>query len=440
LFIGIPGSGTSTALATVALTMAAAWSPDQFDLLVLDLGAGDLAPLARLPHCLGYAAPGAAAREQQIRLLKYLHAELDRRKARPAGQRRLVVLIDGLATLKDEYQDSGDQSLLDGLYRAWSDGPDVGLWCAAATARSRAIPSAIDDVTTQKWLFRLADPYDYSTLGVKPAQIPPAVPGRCVLAQTKLQTHVATPDQPLAEAVATARARWAEADHKTSVTRPLPEQVAAAELPPADLAGEPWRVPVGLRESDLEPAWLELYDNEHVLIAGPARSGKSTVLLALADNLRRSDATVWGLCQRRSPLAVSPLLDRVAITTEDINALLTDVPYQKGNLVLLIDDAEQFEDGDHVITNLITADRPNLHLIAAGRSDDLRGSSLYNHWTKHIRKARCGLLLQPEPDYDGALLGVTITRKLPAALTVGRGYACQNGVAVFVQTASADAG
>ena len=170
LLMGIPGSGTSTTLASLALTLASDWRPEDLDLLVLDLGSRDLAPLANLPHTAAYVGSGAASREQQVRLLKFVRAELDRRRATPGPHRRTVVLIDGLAALKDEYDDFEGIKLLEGLYRAYSDGPEVGLWCAATTTRAKAVPSAMDEVTTQKWLFRLADQYDYAAAGV-PAEV-----------------------------------------------------------------------------------------------------------------------------------------------------------------------------------------------------------------------------------------------------------------------------
>ena len=92
LLMGIPGSGTSTTLASLALTLAADAGPSDLDLLVLDLGSRDLAPLASLPHTAAYVGSGAASREQQVRLLKYLRAELDRRRAAAGPHRRTVVL------------------------------------------------------------------------------------------------------------------------------------------------------------------------------------------------------------------------------------------------------------------------------------------------------------------------------------------------------------
>ncbi|WP_187977395.1 FtsK/SpoIIIE domain-containing protein [Mycetocola sp. JXN-3] len=438
MLLGIAGSGTSTTLSSIALTLAAAYGPDELDLLVLDVGSRSLAPLADLPHTAAYVGTGAGASEQQARFLRFLRTELDRRRADPGHRRPMIVLIDGLATLRDEFQDYDGLALMDALYRAYADGPALGLWFAISTTRAKAIPSAMDEVTTQKWLFRLADPYDYSSLGVRGQDMPAAIAGRCVTTVGLRQMHVATPDGDLIQAVASVSARWPEAAAKTPVIGSLPADITVAEVPAAaNLSADPWMIPVGLRESDLAPATLEIYDGEHVLIAGPARSGKSTLLRAIADSLRSQAQTtpvaVWGIADRRSPL-VDANLDRIAVGSEEVAALIASLRLERGPVVLLIDDAERFEDTDQSITNLLGSGRSQLCVIASGRSADLR--SLYGHWTKVLRKSRCGVLLQPDVDYDGELLGVTLPRRSPVAATVGRGYVCVGGTAAFAQTMS----
>ncbi|MGL3807880.1 FtsK/SpoIIIE domain-containing protein [Paeniglutamicibacter sp. R2-26] len=439
MLLGIPGSGTSTTLASLALAATAETDPGELDLLVLDAGSRALAPLADLPHTLAYVGSDPGAAEQQARFLRHLRTELDKRRADPAHRRPTLVLIDGLATLRDEFQDYDGLALLDALHRAYADGPALNLWFAVSTTRAKAVPSAMDEVTTQKWLYRLADPYDYSALGVRGQNIPAPVPGRCVDAGTLRQMHIASPATDLPTAVARVAARWPLEAPKAAAIGRLPQDLSVAEVgAAAELGAEPWRIPVGLREEDLAPALLELYDGEHVLIAGPARSGKSTLLLALAQSLRAAgDAgnpvAVWGACDRRSPLAGADL-DRVAVGPEDLPALLAGLRLERGPVVLLIDDAERFEDTDQSLAGLLAASHGQLRVIAAGRSADLRG--LYAHWTKTVRKSRCGVLLQPDVDYDGELLGTTLPRRAPVALTPGRGYLCVGGTSSFVQTMS----
>ena len=434
MLLGIPGSGTSTTLASVALTLAAAYPPDELDLLVLDLGTRDLAPLADLPHTAAYVGSGAGTREQQVRFLKHVRRELERRRSTPGPHRRTVIVVDGLGALKEEYDDFDGMKLLEGLYRVYADGPEASMWMAVSTARSKAVPSAMEEVTTQRWLFRLADAYDYSAVGVPTKLAPPPVPGRCVLAESLLHAHVATPAGSLAEAVSQAAGRWGEVTPKPSVVGQLPTSVTVAELGvAAHVDSEPWRLPVGVCESDLEPGLLEVFEGEHVLIAGPARSGKSTLLLALAESLRAAGITAWGMGGRRSPLPQAGL-ERCAVGEEEVSTLLASARVHQGPLLLLIDDAEQFEDSDQAIAGLLSGRTSDLLVVAAGRSDDLR--SLYSHWTKTVRKARCGVLLQPNVDFDGDLLGVTLPRRAPVALTPGRGYLAAGGSVDFVQVMS----
>lgn len=439
MLVGIPGSGTSTTLTTIALTLGASYSPHDLDLLVLDLGSRDLAPLEQLPHTAAYVGSGPSAREQQIRFMKHLRAELERRRSTPGPHRSTVVLIDGFAALREEYDDMDGLKLLEGLYRVYADGPELGIWTVIATSRAKAVPSAVDEVTTQKWLFRLADRYDYTSAGLSPKEIPPPVPGRCVVAELKLQAHVATPSVPREQAVAAVAARWPGAGRKAPVVGSLPTSVTAATLGASpSLGGEPWRIPIGIGEAELGPAYLETYQGEHILVAGTARSGKSSLLVGLAELLKAGPdpVQVWGLCGRRSPLATCSSLDRVGVGEDQAAAIVAAARVATGRVVLLVDDALDFADDSEAISGLIDGRTQDLLIVAAGRSDDLR--SAYSHWTKKIRKSRCGVLLVPDVDYDGDLLGTMIPRKAPVAMSVGRGYAVCGGEVGFVQALKAD--
>ena len=70
-------------------------------------------------------------------------------------------------------------------------------------------------------------------------------------------------------------------------------------------------------------------------------------------------------------------------------------------------------------------------LIVAGRNNDLR--TLYSHWTGQIRKSRLGVLLVPDADYDGDLLGVRLPRHPAVTMSEARGYGCQNGAITLIQ-------
>lgn len=438
LLAGIPGSGTTTTLASLALTAARQISPAELDLLILDLGKGELADLAALPHTLAYVGQGQGSKEKRVRFIRFLQEETEKRRADASGKKPMLILIDGLASLREEYDDYDGQALLNTLYRAYAEGPALGLHFAVATRSSSRIPLPMDEVTTQKWLFRLSDIHDYSTQGVRGKDIPAPLPGRCVNSETLLQMHIATPDISLAEAAAKIQGLWPATQPKTEVIGQLPAAISVQELgAKADLTQEPWRIPVGLGEQNLSPVFLEVYEGEHILVAGSIRSGKSTMLLAFKELLEEAQVVagqeapeIWAICSRRSPLA-SAGINHLAVGETEIPALLAQLRLITKPTILLIDDAETFADSDRSIGNLVDNPPAGLCIIAAGRAEELR--SLYNHWTKNLRKAKCGILLQPNVDMDGDLLGAKIPRKAPVELTQGRGYAVSNGLAQLVQ-------
>ena len=273
---------------------------------------------------------------------------------------------------------------------------------------------------------------------------PARLPGRCVLAETRLQAHVATPSASLPEAASRLGERWGQGAPKPTVVGQLPESIAVADLGVvAHVSEDP------SRESDRDAGVGPhrrgaggIRRVERILIAGPARSGKSTVLLTLAETLRAGahaeggNLAIWGVCGRRSPLADAHL-ERTAVGDQGLAALLASARLHAGPLVLLVDDAEAFDDADDAFASLLSGRQADLHVVAAGRSDELRG--LYSHWTRTVRKSRCGVLLQPNVDLDGELLGVTLPRRAPVALTPGRGYLASGGTVELVQCAAPSA-
>ncbi|WP_028062828.1 FtsK/SpoIIIE domain-containing protein [Solirubrobacter soli] len=430
LLFGIPGSGTTTALASLVLSLSTANPPDRLEVYAFDNGAGELRALETLPHTGSVILAGD--RERQMRLIRRLRRELDERRTLGRSGARTIVLIDNLAALRSEFDDVAGLELMDELARVYADGPQSGIHMAVTADRPNTVPTGWMAVTTQKWLFRLADPYDYVSLGLTVKDIPYATPGRAVMAESKLQIQLGRPLPSLAEAAAVVAGRHPGVAPVAAPVGVLPTEVTLS--PAADLHQEPWRIGFGIREADLDVAELVLYEGEHAIVAGPARSGKSLTLWTLAETLRASGAPlhIAATGGRRSPLPDCPALDRYAPAAE-AGAMLAQLRVQQGPIVLLIDDAEGFDDVDGAIAGLLGAGRHDLHVIAAARADSLR--SLYGHWTQEVRKSKVGVLLRPNIDYDGDLTGATLPRRAPVAMTVGRGYLCHNGEAEIVQVA-----
>jgi S-DNA-T family DNA segregation ATPase FtsK/SpoIIIE len=97
---------------------------------------------------------------------------------------------------------------------------------------------------------------------------------------------------------------------------------------------------------------------------------------------------------------------------------------------VLVDDADRFDDRDGRLAALLEA---GARVAAAGRADGLRGQ--FGHWTRAVRASRVGLLLHPDTDLDGELLGVRLPRRADVPLRPGRGYLVEAGRPALVQVA-----
>ena len=172
MLLGVAGSGTSTTLASIALTLAKDADPAELDLMVLDMGSRELEALERLPHTVAYVGTGAGAKEQQARFLRHLHTELESRRAEPAGTAAPWCCWTAWPRCGTSSRISKGSSCWRCCIGRTRTARRWDCPFAVSTTRAKAVPSAMNEVTLQKWLFRLADDYDYSSLGVRGKEIP----------------------------------------------------------------------------------------------------------------------------------------------------------------------------------------------------------------------------------------------------------------------------
>jgi S-DNA-T family DNA segregation ATPase FtsK/SpoIIIE len=202
---------------------------------------------------------------------------------------------------------------------------------------------------------------------------------------------------------------------------------------------EPWFVPVGIGDERLEPVGFELYEGDHALVAGSPRSGKTAVLLLFAALVARAhpEYTVIGVAVRPSKLRECASLARIVTAAGELPGLVEELKEGGGPRLLLIDDAEMVPDEARALSSLF-ADAPSgLHAVVAGRPDGLRS---LGHWSAGVRRSRAGLLLQPDVQADGALLGVTLPRRPAPPARPGCGYLVQAGGFELVQVARPEPG
>ncbi|MGH9244762.1 MAG: FtsK/SpoIIIE domain-containing protein [Acidimicrobiales bacterium] len=437
LVYGVGGSGTTTTLGTIALSLARLYPADNLHLYALDFGAGELDALLHLPHT--GAVIGAGERERQMRLIRLLRGELDRRRDLEPDVRRaqptIVVFVDNYPAFNAEYRDIAGMNLMDEFQRVFADGPEVSIYTVLTAERAGGIASSVASVVRQKIVMRLADQYDYGQFGVRSNTVPKFTPGGAIVAESKQVIQVAAPVDGLVWAGQRYGQIYPAPSRPPAPVGQLPTDIAIGQVTAsAELDGRPWRIPLGIVEGSLGAGSLVVYEGEHALVAGPARSGKTSGLAAIVAISRqaRPDLVVITLCPQRSPLPTMIAPDHEVSPDGLATELLPLLTLERPTLVL-VDDAEAVDDANNVLAGLLGSHKPNLLVVAAGRSESLRG--MFSHWSRTLRRSKLGVLLRPNTDLDGELLGVTLPRRVPVAMTVGRGFLVNSGEMEIIQLA-----
>jgi S-DNA-T family DNA segregation ATPase FtsK/SpoIIIE len=217
--------------------------------------------------------------------------------------------------------------------------------------------------------------------------------------------------------------KWGEGSAPRIGTLP-----ADVELEPLLALAAPLRPIIGIGERELAPVSIDLSEG-HFLITGPNRSGKSSALAALAQGLRAADGDLelHLLAPRRTPLTSLDVWTSVATGGDAIEELTSELKEKLDEresgeppIVLVLDDGQELADSmaDSYIEAIVRRGR-DVDVWVIGASEIAAAHRSYGGWLPELRKERQGLLLQPDPDIDGDLLGV----RLPKARTAlpGRG-------------------
>ena len=214
----------------------------------------------------------------------------------------------------------------------------------------------------------------------------------------------------------------------------LPSLVAATSLDKV-----PHRVTIGLSDEDLAPTLLDptvgLFS-----VFGPSGSGKTTALIRVgtgAAHLAEFGSSFFASARRIESIA-GPW-DHFASGPDVVATMLTKALEElvsDRRPIIIIDDVTDILEGDAglVLNDVVRAARehPGLVVVAGDAGQARRG---YSDGLTEIRSRKTGLLLQPDFDYDGDLLGTTLLRPGGRTFPPGRGYLVLRGTSSLIQTA-----
>jgi DNA segregation ATPase FtsK/SpoIIIE, S-DNA-T family len=448
LVAGAPRTGRSQLLRTIAGSIAGRVSAADVHIYGIDCGNGALLALTRLPHT--GAVVSRTETERATRLLGRLAQEVARRQellavggfadcteqraASEPEQRlpHLVVLLDRWEGFLTSLGEIGSGDLTDLVYKLISEGASAGVHLVI-TGDQKVVGGRIGSMTENKIAFRLADRTDFTMIGVNARKVPEDLPpGRALRNETAVETQVAllSPDasgQGQAAALAAIGRESTERDAGVPrALRPFRVDVLPARITfdqawalrdPA-LADAPLFGLVGVGGDELTALGPDLSQGlAAFVIAGPMRSGRSTVLVSMARSFLAGGAQLVLVAPRPSPLrglaaepGVVAAFETTELSSEDFTAA---VDRFTGPGVVLMDDAEMLKDCEcgEELAELMTfgADRQRA-LVLAGNSSDI--CSGFGTWQTDAKKARRGCLLAPQDYSDGDLIGTRIPRDL----------------------------
>jgi S-DNA-T family DNA segregation ATPase FtsK/SpoIIIE len=424
LLAGSPGAGVTTALVSIGAQLLSDTTSGAHVYVVDANGDEQLRRLDRSPRCAGVVR--VHERERMMRVLFRLRDEVQRRMAhgRAEGEQPIVVLVDGFDVLRRALDDFDTQAEYDALTDVIQSGAAVGVAVVLSTAQPSALPLAITAACAERWVFHLTDRVEATSLGVPAALVPAAgQPGRMVIASTGLEAQlgcvalhpVPCPSESLPEPVTC-----------------IPAVVPAGDLEgagPETATGDDATLLVGVSFASGRPWAVQVPDGDHLLVLGPARSGRSTALQQLACSWAGHHPGGWAasVTPRRSALTA-------VVRCDDLAEVLHRLP-RRGPALVVVDDCELVDDPNGAFAALLASRRAGLMVLAAGRPDALRQS--YGHWSMVLRRSRLGLVAATASDVDGDLVGVVLPRRLPVAARPGLMWAVDNGSLTLVQVAVA---
>ena len=454
---GTGGSGKSTLLRTLAIAAGITPRSGPCHVYGLDFGAAGLRMLEPLPH-VGSIISGDDS-ERVVRLIKYLRELVEERAVRYAAARagsiteyrrlsgrvdepRVLVLLDGLAAFRAEYEFAGRQTHFTSFTQIAADGRPVGVHLVVSADRAATVPSALGSTIPRRVVLRLADESDYVMLDTGTDVLGmSSPPGRGVVDGKDLQVavfggapNVAQQAKAVERFAVTMRGRGVAGAPEI---RRLPELVRVGELAQAG----PDRLVIGMADDTLGPVSIEA--GGVFLIAGPPGSGRTTTLDALCAAMARlrPHGERYYLGNRRSPLPRRLNWTDTADSPEEVGDLavkLTAALASAAPALVVIEGLTDFLSGpaEMALQELVKVVKTGDHLLLA----DSETSTLTQSWplVQSVRAARRGFALQPDQMEGDSIFRTAFPRLSRAEFPPGRGLLVEGGKTRKVQIALPD--
>ncbi len=444
LVLGASGSGKTVLLRTLVAAAAMVDAGPIPHVYGLDFSGRGLEMLEMFPH-VGSIVRGED-HTRVVRLLRDLRSRINERGARfsdlragslpeyrssPLGnpeEPRILVLLDGYAAFHSAYERVEAGKWVDELTQLVADGRQFGIHFVLTADRRSAFPLALAGTVGGRLVLRLASDEEYTSTGVPTDVLTGDSPaGRAVFEGVEIQVGLCG-DDPSGRAQSAALGALARAVAGRMRVAPAPVRILPPVLPIDPDASTETEFAIGMREADLTMALVK-FEPGAFLIAGPPRCGKTTALDTFIATAPACVSTIVVISPRASLLTEPRPRVRAAVGDAQAAEVLEELAQSPTEATLLVvDDVDSMADteADRLLAAILrgSAD-PSPMVVASAGADAARRA--YDGAVRHVRGFKSGVLLQPDHDADGELLGVRLPRVANVDWPPGRGYLVSRG-------------
>ncbi|MCL2664643.1 MAG: type VII secretion protein EssC [Defluviitaleaceae bacterium] len=283
---GMPGSGKSTFMRTVCLSLALRYSPDEVNMYILDMSGTGFKMFGNLPHCGGVLTIDESSSLRQF--ARYLLNTAENRKKIFEAENAenfieyrknnempaILILIDNYMGLSETYDDIDEQ--LQNLVR---DSFKFGMYFVITAASDYGIRYKMSINFKMAVAFQLVDKSGYSNVvGRTEGLEPEDFPGRgLVRLPVPLELHAFLPELHSDGETASTK-EIIDSIAQTESRRAVPIPVMPEKISFEKLNGGSGLMNIGLADFDLAPVSINLADYTALMISGDAGTGKSTLV------------------------------------------------------------------------------------------------------------------------------------------------------------------
>ena len=453
---GTGGTGKTALLRGLAI--AAGMAPDggRVDVYGIDFGTGALRSVDVLPH-VGSIVSGDD-HERVSRLLQMIRSELDRRAeaytavnagsldeyrelAGKPDEPRILLLLDGFGTFRQEYETSLARApLYNAFMRILGEGRPMGIHAVITADRYGSVPTAVNAAIQRRIVLRMPDEGSYQILDApKDVLSEKSPPGRAIVDGDEAQLAIIGGTSNVSEQTAATKALAerlrAAGVAEAPVVGALPREVSVAELPAS--VGE---FPVlGISDHALEPMGFEPLGT--LIVGGPPASGKTNALRALTHAVARWDpkAKLFHIAGRRSELKDDRAWMRSAVRLDDAVELIKELievvtdEDVTDRLVIVIEKFTQFAGtpAEKPLSELAQRVNRSDHLLITEADVSELGSGF--GLVGDMKGGRKGIILKPDTHDGDNIFKTPFPRVARHEFPDGRGLYVQNGSVSRVQ-------